>query len=160
MAFAYADRGSALPSNLQSASRRGSFTRLPGSLLLRPVKLLAPCADLTGNFPSHRDFYFRASIESVALLDAGYNYDSHWNALSMGLSPIGLTSSLAARPRNLDEFLQFALHRRGPADDRTGHRLSGHGLLRGIPIRFHAAARPRRFPPHSAPKFRQGLLLR
>jgi hypothetical protein len=63
--------------------------------------LLAPCADLTGNFPSHRDFYFQASIESVALLDAGYNYDSHWNALSMGLSPIGLTSSLAARPRNL-----------------------------------------------------------
>src|SRR5260370_13874461 len=101
MAFAYADRGSALPSNLQSASRRGSFTRLPGSLLLRPVKLLAPCADLTGNFPSHRDFYFQASIESVALLDAGYNYDSHWNALSMGLSPIGLTSSLAARPRKL-----------------------------------------------------------
>ena len=52
-------------------------------------------------FPSHRDFYFQASIESVALLDAGYNYDSHWNALSMGLSPIGLTSSLAARPRKL-----------------------------------------------------------
>src|SRR6266849_5616483 len=100
MAFAYADRGSALPSNLQSASRRRSFTRLPGSLLLRPVKLLAPCADLTGNFPSHRDFYFQASIESVALLDAGYNYDSHWNALSMGLSPIGLTSSLAARRTN------------------------------------------------------------
>jgi len=48
MAFAYADRGSALPSNLRSASRRWGFTRLPGSLLLRPVKLLAPCADLTG----------------------------------------------------------------------------------------------------------------
>src|SRR6266576_368543 len=32
---------------------------------------------------------------------AGYNYDSHWMALSMGLSPIRLTSSLAAHPRNL-----------------------------------------------------------
>src|SRR5438876_250784 len=50
-------------------------------------------------FPSHRDFYFQASVESVTLLGAGYNYDSHWIALSMGLSPIGLTSSLAARPR-------------------------------------------------------------
>src|SRR5437879_13151555 len=52
------------------------------------------------NSPSHRDFYFQASAESVTLLGAGYNYDSHWIALSMGLSPIGLTSSLAARPRN------------------------------------------------------------
>jgi len=51
--------------------------------------------------PSHRDFYFQASVESVTLLGAGYNYDSHWIALSMGLSPIRLTSSLAARPRNL-----------------------------------------------------------
>src|SRR5213082_2250208 len=51
-------------------------------------------------FPGHRDFYFQASIESVALLDAGYNHDSHCNALSMGLPPIGLTSSLAARSRN------------------------------------------------------------
>src|SRR5437660_12394172 len=52
-------------------------------------------------FPSHRDFYFQASVESVTLLGAGYNYDSHWIVLSVGLSPTGLTSSLAARPRNL-----------------------------------------------------------
>jgi hypothetical protein len=39
--------GSALPSILLSASRRADFSGLPGSLLLRPVKLLAPCADLT-----------------------------------------------------------------------------------------------------------------
>jgi len=38
---------SALPTILQSASRRADFSGLPGSLLLRPVKLLAPCADLT-----------------------------------------------------------------------------------------------------------------
>jgi len=53
-----------------------------------------------GNLPAIGTLYFQASIESVALLDAGYNDDSHWNALSMGLLPIGLTSSLAARPRN------------------------------------------------------------
>jgi hypothetical protein len=38
---------SALPTILQSASRRADFSGLPGSLLLRPVKLLAPSADLT-----------------------------------------------------------------------------------------------------------------
>ncbi|HTF27051.1 MAG TPA: hypothetical protein VK937_24585, partial [Candidatus Limnocylindria bacterium] len=53
---------------------------------------------------------FQASTESVTLLGAGYNYDSHWIALSMGLSPIGLTSSLAARPRNLMKAVQ----RNGP----------------------------------------------
>jgi hypothetical protein len=57
-------------------------------------------------FPSPRDFYFQASVESVTLLGAGYNYDSHWIVLSMGLSPIGLTSSLAARPRNLMKIPQ------------------------------------------------------
>src|ERR1700746_954631 len=31
----------------KSASRRADISRLPGSSLLRPVKLLAPCADLT-----------------------------------------------------------------------------------------------------------------
>jgi len=33
---------SALPTVLQSASRRADFSGLPGSLLLRPAKLLAP----------------------------------------------------------------------------------------------------------------------
>jgi hypothetical protein len=88
--------GSALPAILQSASRRADISGLPGSPLLRPVKLLTPCADLTRS-PGHRGFYLQASDESVALLIAGYNYDSHWIALSMGLSPIGMTASLAAR---------------------------------------------------------------
>src|SRR5437879_12644789 len=47
------------PSNLRSASRRCGFTRLPGSLLLRPIKLLTPCADLTGNFPAIGTFTSR-----------------------------------------------------------------------------------------------------
>ena len=44
----------------------------------------------------HRGFYLQASDESVALLAAGYNYDSHWTVLSKGLSPFGMTPSVAA----------------------------------------------------------------
>jgi hypothetical protein len=44
----------------------------------------------------HRDFYLQASDESVTLLAAGYNYDSHWTVLSQGLSPFGMTASVAA----------------------------------------------------------------
>jgi len=88
--------GSALPIILQSASRRADFSGLPGSLLLRPVKLLAPCADLTRSSSGHRDFYLQASDESVTLLAAGYNYDSYWIVLSKGLSPFGMTASVAA----------------------------------------------------------------
>ena len=36
------------------------------------------------------------SDESVTLLAAGYDYDSHWTVLSMGLSPFGMTASVAA----------------------------------------------------------------
>ena len=45
----------------------------------------------------HRDFYLQASDESVTLLAAGYNYDSLWTFLSKGLSPFGMTASVAAR---------------------------------------------------------------
>jgi len=102
-AFALAERGSALPSSLQSASRRPEFSGLPGSLLLQPVKSLAPCADLSRSYPGHRGFYFQASGELVALLTAGYNYDSPWTVLSVGLTPTGMTSSLAALQPFLDE---------------------------------------------------------
>jgi hypothetical protein len=44
----------------------------------------------------HRDFYLQASDESVTLLAAGYNYDSNWTVLSKGLSPFGMTTSVAA----------------------------------------------------------------
>ena len=44
----------------------------------------------------HRDFYLQASNESVTLLAAGYNYDSYWTVLSKGLSPFGMTASVAA----------------------------------------------------------------
>ena len=51
--------GSALPTILQSASRRADISELPGSLLLRPVKLLAPCADLTRTLPATGTFTSR-----------------------------------------------------------------------------------------------------
>jgi hypothetical protein len=63
--------GSALPTVLQSASRRTDFSGLPGSLLLRPGKLLALCADLTRIYSGHQGFYLQASDESVTLLAAG-----------------------------------------------------------------------------------------
>src|SRR5207253_11183531 len=75
-------------------------------------------------FPSHRDFYFQASVESVTLLGAGYNYDSHWIALSMGVSPIGLTSSLAARPRNLMKIGQSEYTQRPGAARSTTQWIS------------------------------------
>jgi hypothetical protein len=93
-AFALAERDSALPSSLQSASRRPEFSGLPGSLLLQPVKSLAPCADLSGRYPGHRGFYFQASGELVALLAAGYNYDNPWTVLSVGLTPTGTPAGL------------------------------------------------------------------
>ena len=102
-AFAIVEKGSALPSTLQSASRRPEISGLPGSHLLQPVKLLAPCADLTSCYSGHRGFYFQASDESVTLLVAGYNYDSPWTVLSVGLTPTGVTSSLAALQPFLDE---------------------------------------------------------
>ena len=40
--------------------------------------------------------HFQASDESVTLLAAGYNYDSYWIVLSKGLSPFGMTASVAA----------------------------------------------------------------
>jgi hypothetical protein len=46
-----------------------------GFTLLRPVELLAPLADLTGNFhPAIGGLYSRASDELVTLLVVGYNY--------------------------------------------------------------------------------------
>ena len=87
--------GSALPTILLSASRRADFSGLPGSLLLRPVKWLAP-VQTDRSSSGHRDFYLQASDESVTLLAAGYNYDSHWTVLSKGLSPFGMTASVAA----------------------------------------------------------------
>jgi len=44
----------------------------------------------------HRGFYFQAFDESVTLLAAGHNYGSFWTLLPIGLSPIGVTASLAA----------------------------------------------------------------
>jgi hypothetical protein len=70
---------------------------LPEKGRLSGASLVRFCCGLSGCFPlctsdqdssGHRDFYFQASDESVTLFAAGYNYDSHWIVLSMGLSPL------------------------------------------------------------------------
>ena len=55
-----------------------------------------PCADPT-SFLAVGDFYIQASGVSVTLPAAGYGYNSDWTPLLAGLSPAGMTSSLAAR---------------------------------------------------------------
>jgi hypothetical protein len=75
--------------------------RLFGASLVRfffaaACQVARPLCGSDQNYSGHRDFYFQASDESVTLLAAGYNYDSHWTVLSMGLSPIGMTTSVAA----------------------------------------------------------------
>ena len=73
---------------------RGDRNRLVPVMRFR--RRPSPCYEWLGSPDYHRDFYFQASDESVTLLAAGYNYDSHWTVLSVGLSPIGMTASLAA----------------------------------------------------------------
>ena len=88
--------GSALPTILLSASRRADFSELHWFAFAAACQVARPLCRSDQNSSGHRDFYFQASDESVTLLAAGYNYDSHWTVLSMGLSPIGMTASVAA----------------------------------------------------------------
>src|SRR5262249_20863373 len=69
---------------------------LPGLLIRYGLPgCSAPCTDLTG-FPANGAFYFQAFSGSVALPAAGYDYNSDWTPLLMGLAPIGTAASLAA----------------------------------------------------------------
>jgi hypothetical protein len=88
--------GSALPTILLSASRRADYSELHWFAFAAACQVARPPCRSDQNSSGHRDFYFQASDESVTLLAAGYNYDSHWTVLSMGLSPIGMTTSVAA----------------------------------------------------------------
>jgi hypothetical protein len=88
--------GSALPTICNPLHAGPTFRGSSGSLLLRPVKLLAPCRRSDQSSSAHQNFHLQASGQSVTLLAAGYNYDSHWTVLSKGLSPFGMTTSVAA----------------------------------------------------------------
>jgi hypothetical protein len=88
--------GSALPTILLSASRRADFSELHWFAFAAACQVARPLCRSDQNSSGHRDFYFQAFDESVTLLAAGYNYDSSWTVLSMGLSPIGMTTSVAA----------------------------------------------------------------
>src|SRR5262249_38711940 len=63
-----------------------------------PVRLLAPCTDLT-DLSANGGFYFQAFNGSVVLPVAGYDYNSDWIPLLAGLSPAGMAASLAALVR-------------------------------------------------------------
>ena len=92
---------------MNEAAAGSGCTLLHVPRFLRPARLRTP---LLGYGSPHlsargtstllnnalRSAHFQASDESVTLLAAGYNYDSHWTVLSMGLSPTGMTSSVAA----------------------------------------------------------------
>src|SRR5208337_729443 len=54
-----------------------------------------PCTDLT-SFPANGGLYFQAFDGSVTLPLAGYDYSIDWTPMLTGLSPAGLTASLAA----------------------------------------------------------------
>ncbi len=78
---------SALPTVLLSASSRADFSELHRFAFAAACQVARPLCRSDQNYSGQRDFYFQASDESVTLLVAGYNYDSHWTVLSMGLSP-------------------------------------------------------------------------
>jgi hypothetical protein len=79
----------------RKTDKGSTFRSFTGSLLLRPVRLLAPLCRSDQNSSGHRDFYFQAFDESVTLLAAGYNYDSYWTILSV--EPLNLTGVQGTR---------------------------------------------------------------
>src|SRR5207247_8377379 len=103
-----------LPTRTEARLSQVTCHPLPAGEVLRGFLVRFCCAcqvarPLCGSdqkFPSHRDFYFQASVESVTLLGAGYNYDSNLIASSMGLSPIGLTSSPSSSHASHSKFFR------------------------------------------------------
>ncbi len=57
------------------------------SLALQPADLFASLVGADRIASANRDFYYRASSESITLLTAGYRYDGNW------ASSIGWTST-------------------------------------------------------------------
>src|SRR5437588_2818323 len=97
-----------LPTRTEARLSQVTCDRLPAGEVLRGF-LVRFCCGLSSRSPpvrirpeiSQPSGLLLPGFRRVGHPGAGYNYDSHWIALSMGLSPIGLTSSLAARLRNL-----------------------------------------------------------
>src|SRR2546423_15393674 len=92
--------GSALPIVPQSVSRGPRISWLPGSHI---------CYGLSGCSPPFygsdwrnqpkEGFYVQAFNGSVSLSVAGYNYNSDWTPLLVGLSPTRMAASFAALDR-------------------------------------------------------------
>ena len=73
-----------------------------------------PCTDLT-SLPANGGLYFQAFDGLVTLPLAGYDYSIDWTPMLAGLSPAGLTASLAA-PILATILTTSRMFRRGEAD--------------------------------------------
>ena len=99
---------------------------------------MSPCTDPTG-FPAGGDFYFQAFGGSVTLPAAGYDYSSDWTPLLAGLSPAGMTTSLAARsPRFPGDPSRAFASFQDPG--RTNDTSPNYGFVDAVPAPFTARA--------------------
>jgi hypothetical protein len=88
--------GSALPKSPQSVSRGVSISRLPRFAFATACQFARPPVRIRPGFPAVGDFYFQASNGLGSLPVTGYDYNSDWTPLLVGLSPTGTAASLAA----------------------------------------------------------------
>src|SRR5262245_13605230 len=116
----YGPKSSALPIVPQSVSRGARFSRLRWFATATACQVAGPLYG-SDRSPSHRGFYFQAFDRSVALLVAGYNYNSVWTPLLAGLSPAGMAASVAALVRPCSS----------PASARRDPRRGGSFAYRG-----------------------------
>src|SRR5262249_41588993 len=119
---------SALPILPQSVSRGARLSGLPGSRLLRPVRLLAP---LYGS-----DWAFNGP---VVLPVAGCDYNSDWTPLLAGLSPAGMAASLAALIRPCSGLDSKKSWQGGDNDEE---RAKSHRLITESPCSQGCAGKP------------------
>jgi len=88
--------GSALPILPQSVSRGQVFRGFPIHAFATACQVARPPVRIRPIYSATGGFYFQASNGSVALPVAGYDYNSDWTPLLAGLSPAGMSVSLAA----------------------------------------------------------------
>src|SRR3954463_10287882 len=91
--------GSALPTLPQCVLRGARFSRLHWFAFATACQVARPLDGSDRVSPATGGFYIQASGGSVALPVAGYDYNSNWTPLLVGLSPAGMAASLAAPDR-------------------------------------------------------------
>ena len=104
-----ARRSQATPHPLQMGRWFSWFTWFTVLHSLRPVDLLALLAELTGDSPGRKDFYFRAFDGSVSLPAAGYDYGGNWAISTDGtFTRWNMPISIAApKPSLYETFIHY-----------------------------------------------------